>query len=153
MSNYARAVCAFYAALALWLTFCTVQTWGTAATWASLTMLSASGVPIVGILREHTHADDLRQLRAELERHARPDTPLHDLTDGIVAMELAAACCETWWTSAGTEHDGPCTARWARTVAACPECAVTPGIPCHDNGRPRADVHARRIQEAKETTR
>lgn len=42
-------------------------------------------------------------------------------------------------------------ALWARTVACCPACQVTPGTPCHDNGRPLPDVHPRRIQEAKET--
>ncbi|MFJ9374404.1 hypothetical protein [Streptomyces sp. NPDC101455] len=40
---------------------------------------------------------------------------------------------------------------WTITVACCPECQVTPGTPCHDLGTPRADVHDRRIQEAKET--
>jgi len=40
---------------------------------------------------------------------------------------------------------------WAKTVATCPECQVTPGTPCHDDGTELADVHPRRIQEAKET--
>jgi hypothetical protein len=40
---------------------------------------------------------------------------------------------------------------WAETVAVCPECQVTPGIPCHDNGLPLAHVHDRRIEEAKVT--
>jgi hypothetical protein len=40
---------------------------------------------------------------------------------------------------------------WARTTACCPECQVTPGVPCHDDGRERATVHARRVQEAEET--
>lgn len=40
---------------------------------------------------------------------------------------------------------------WARTTACCPDCQVTPGTPCHDNGHHRTDVHDRRIQEAKET--
>jgi hypothetical protein len=42
-------------------------------------------------------------------------------------------------------------ARWARTVAVCPECQVGLGTPCHDRGQALTDVHARRIQEAKET--
>lgn len=25
--------------------------------------------------------------------------------DDAVALDLAEACCERWWTSAGTEHD------------------------------------------------
>lgn len=40
---------------------------------------------------------------------------------------------------------------WAKTVACCPECQVEPGTPCHKDGMPLADVHPRRIQEAKET--
>lgn len=40
---------------------------------------------------------------------------------------------------------------WALTVACCPECQVEPGTPCHDNGLARADIHPRRIQEAKVT--
>ena len=42
-------------------------------------------------------------------------------------------------------------ALWAITSACCPECQVEPGTPCHDDGAPRRDVHARRIQEARET--
>lgn len=40
---------------------------------------------------------------------------------------------------------------WAMTIACCPECQVTPGIPCHSDGTPRPDAHARRIQEAMVT--
>jgi hypothetical protein len=40
---------------------------------------------------------------------------------------------------------------WAITTACCPECQVTPGTPCHDNGKARAEAHDRRIQEAKVT--
>ncbi|TQL21945.1 hypothetical protein [Streptomyces sp. SLBN-134] len=42
------------------------------------------------------------------------------------------------------------TAAWAVTVACCPQCQVTPGTPCHDDGQ-QCTVHPRRIQEAKET--
>ena len=41
---------------------------------------------------------------------------------------------------------------WVITTACCPECQVTPGTPCHDDGRALIDdVHDRRVQEAKET--
>lgn len=41
---------------------------------------------------------------------------------------------------------------WARATACCPTCQVTPGVPCHDDGRARHDsVHDRRHQEAEET--
>lgn len=40
---------------------------------------------------------------------------------------------------------------WARDTACCPACQVEPGIPCHDDGIARHEVHARRYQEAQET--
>jgi hypothetical protein len=40
---------------------------------------------------------------------------------------------------------------WARITACCPECQVTPTMPCHDEGLPRTTVHNRRYQEAEET--
>ncbi|MFE7899217.1 hypothetical protein ACFU3E_17140 [Streptomyces sp. NPDC057424] len=42
---------------------------------------------------------------------------------------------------------------WARTVACCPTCQVTPGVPCHHDGiaLPDGAVHPRRYQEAEET--
>ncbi|WP_328632054.1 zinc finger domain-containing protein [Streptomyces sp. NBC_00356] len=40
---------------------------------------------------------------------------------------------------------------WAQTIACCPACQVTPETPCHDDGRERATVHARRYQEAEAT--
>ncbi|GGV46124.1 zinc finger domain-containing protein [Streptomyces spectabilis] len=40
---------------------------------------------------------------------------------------------------------------WAQTIACCPECQVTPTVPCHDDGRALATVHDRRQQEAQET--
>ncbi|MFC7817601.1 hypothetical protein ACFUTR_23505 [Streptomyces sp. NPDC057367] len=41
----------------------------------------------------------------------------------------------------------------AQAVACCPSCQVEPGIACHDQGRPRRTVHARRYQEAEDTRR
>ena len=40
---------------------------------------------------------------------------------------------------------------WARATACCPECQVTPGVPCHDEGRALPTVHNRRYQEAEAT--
>ncbi|MFI5992430.1 hypothetical protein ACIBAC_11335 [Streptomyces sp. NPDC051362] len=40
---------------------------------------------------------------------------------------------------------------WARATACCPDCQVTPEVPCHDEGRARNTVHARRYQEAEAT--
>lgn len=49
--------------------------------------------------------DAQRRVEAILaEVHARP----RDATEGVVAVELAAACCETWWTSCGFLHESDC---------------------------------------------
>ncbi|MEU0393852.1 hypothetical protein ABZ208_13915 [Streptomyces sp. NPDC006208] len=40
---------------------------------------------------------------------------------------------------------------WVRQTACCPQCQVEPTTPCHDEGRPRQTVHARRYQEAEAT--
>jgi hypothetical protein len=42
---------------------------------------------------------------------------------------------------------------WARTVACCPTCQVTPGVPCHRDGiaLPDGAVHTARYQEAERT--
>ncbi|WP_432184877.1 hypothetical protein [Streptomyces tendae] len=39
------------------------------------------------------------------EAAARPPDQRASLEDGVVAVALAAACCERWWTSAGADHD------------------------------------------------
>ncbi|MFD6324221.1 hypothetical protein ACFWOL_15425 [Streptomyces sp. NPDC058442] len=50
--------------------------------------------------------DELHFACVRLERASRPPKPA---IDGAVAVALAGACCEMWWTSAGTEHDHQCT--------------------------------------------
>lgn len=40
---------------------------------------------------------------------------------------------------------------WAQASACCPECQVTPEVPCHEDGRARTTVHDRRYQEAEAT--
>ncbi|MEV6547939.1 hypothetical protein AB0M57_04425 [Streptomyces sp. NPDC051597] len=38
---------------------------------------------------------------------------------------------------------------WAELTACCPTCQVTPTVPCHEDGRARDSVHARRYAEAE----
>ncbi|MEU9310911.1 hypothetical protein [Streptomyces sp. NPDC048256] len=40
---------------------------------------------------------------------------------------------------------------WAEATACCPQCQVEPTVPCHEDGRARTTVHARRYQEAEAT--
>ncbi|MFB7647175.1 hypothetical protein ACFC0S_16985 [Streptomyces sp. NPDC056084] len=39
---------------------------------------------------------------------------------------------------------------WAQLTACCPACQVEPTVPCHEDGRERATVHARRYTEAEQ---
>ncbi|MFE2965537.1 hypothetical protein ACFXKC_18025 [Streptomyces sp. NPDC059340] len=72
MTNHGRFLCTIYAAVTLWLTFCTIATYGHVPLWTSLIMAAASIATIVAGLRESTHADEVRAVRVELERAARP---------------------------------------------------------------------------------
>jgi hypothetical protein len=64
---------------------------------------------LAAIVHHAYHREELRNLTARLERTARPPgsgpAAAEDGVDIFVAATLAAACCETWWTSAGAEHD------------------------------------------------
>ncbi|WHM30271.1 hypothetical protein OH540_09570 [Streptomyces sp. BPPL-273] len=40
---------------------------------------------------------------------------------------------------------------WAQATACCPDCQVGLATPCHDEGRARRTVHARRYEEAEAT--
>ena len=51
------------------------------------------------------YEDRREALRAE--RAARPPHQRIGLEDGVIAVALAGACCERWWTSLGAEHDHP----------------------------------------------
>lgn len=72
MTRSARALTALYLAATVWLAYCTVQTWGRAALWASILTAAAGLTTIVAGLRESIHADDVREIRVQLERALRP---------------------------------------------------------------------------------
>jgi hypothetical protein len=81
VSRGSRALCGLYTITAAWLAFCTINTWGTAATWTSLTMAAASLLPIVAAIRETVIADERRHVAAliahqERERIRRHGPPL-----------------------------------------------------------------------------
>lgn len=64
------------------------------------------------------HARHCRQLSAAqacLDRPARRPR-VGSVEDGVVAVALAGACCERWWTSLGAEHE-PTTCPWKDTSA------------------------------------
>ena len=50
------------------------------------------------------HRRQLRAAQACLDRPARRPR-VGSVEDGVVAVALAGACCERWWTSLGAEHE------------------------------------------------
>jgi len=72
MTHPGRTLTTLYTAVALWLAYCTINTWGTVPLWTSLTMAAAAIAPILAALRETGHADELRAVLVQLERAARP---------------------------------------------------------------------------------
>ena len=73
----------------------------------TLFFLSAALCLAVAIFHHSYQRDEIRYAHARLhalQQAARPPDPTAS-EDGVVAVALAAACCERWWTSAGAEHD------------------------------------------------
>ncbi|MEU3600901.1 hypothetical protein ABZ714_19580 [Streptomyces sp. NPDC006798] len=58
---------------------------------------------LAAAVRLHDRTARRRTARAA-EQAARPHTQPAD----VPALVLAAACCEIWWTSAGTDHEPTC---------------------------------------------
>ncbi|MFI1723892.1 hypothetical protein [Streptomyces sp. NPDC020489] len=70
-------------------------------------------------MNDHTQpptATARRSARAELA--ARPAIGNNETAEAVVNVALAGACCETWWTSAGTTHDEACQRRAPKSSAA-----------------------------------
>jgi uncharacterized membrane protein SpoIIM required for sporulation len=75
-----------------------------------LLLTAAAGILIGLYAREKR-----RQRRREAHAAEHAARPLIDCADGVVAVALAAACCETWWPTAGTGHDDTCPRAKERT--------------------------------------
>jgi hypothetical protein len=118
MSTGSRIVTGLYAAVTLWLAYCVVATWDTAARWSSVAMAVAGLVGVVGIGREALLADERRRTAVLQEREGRRLARQDRAADLAVRAELEAACCERWWTSLGADHDAGCARRTPRSSAA-----------------------------------
>ncbi|MFI5831025.1 hypothetical protein ACIA6C_27890 [Streptomyces sp. NPDC051578] len=84
-------------------------------------------------------------------RSGRPRHPAYDHRCPHCGAAEKARC--TTISGRHTKTD-PCPARiaaWVVATAVCSTCQVTPGVDCHDNGRPIEGHHPARETEAKET--
>lgn len=116
MKHLTTTLCAMYFAASVALLRCAVISQqngspGYCALFAGCAVLLA-----LGIVHHAYHRDELRAALVRLDRATRPRdaTPA---VDGVVAVALAAACCETWWTSAGADHEPTCPNHQHRSAA------------------------------------
>lgn len=113
MTRSARVVCMIYGAATLFLAYATVEQALYGEVWAVAALAACSLVPLIGLVREVAHSDAVANARALVESACaavdsanRPPLPRRTPgADGVVAVAMAAACCEVWWATAGAEHD------------------------------------------------
>lgn len=106
MTRFARVVCMIYGAATLFLAYATVEQALNGEVWAVAALAACSLVPLIGLMREVEHSDAVANARALVESAVRPPLPRRTPgADGVVAVAMAAACCEVWWATAGAEHD------------------------------------------------
>jgi hypothetical protein len=100
-----HALAALYGLVALVLVHLAVTAWQNGA-WPHAAFLAGASLLLVTAVIHHSYQrDELRYAHQRLERASRPPEPAFD---GVIAVALAGACCERWWTSAGTEHETSC---------------------------------------------
>ncbi|MFC9465184.1 hypothetical protein [Streptomyces coelicoflavus] len=105
MKTLAHTLTTLYALAALALLGCALHAHQAGAHGYVALFTTTAAVLAVGIVHTAWHHEQLRAALTALERAARPPDQRPGLEDGVVAVALAAACCERWWTSAGAEHD------------------------------------------------
>lgn len=105
MNRLTHVLACLYALTAIGLLYCaTISHRNGANAWAAF-LYGAACLLAVAVIHHAYHRDELRFALRQLERASRPPDPPAPAEDGVVAVALAAACCERWWTSAGAEHD------------------------------------------------
>ncbi|MBD9735657.1 hypothetical protein IGX29_28420 [Streptomyces sp. H28] len=114
MSRGSRTLSALYVAVALWLAYCTVRTWGTVPLWTSLAMAVAGLAPVLGVAREGVIAEERHAVAVLREREGRRGAWRDTAAAVLARVEVDAACCERWWTSLATDHDPGCAHRTSR---------------------------------------
>jgi hypothetical protein len=100
-----HALAALYALLAVCMLRCALVSYQHGSL-PYTALFAAVSVALATAIAHHAYLrDELRAAQARPERATRPPRQRASLEDGVVAVALAAACCERWWTSAGAEHE------------------------------------------------
>ena len=98
-----------YAFVALGLAHCAVVSWEHHSLPYAAFFAGASLLLVIAVAHHSYQRDEIRAAHAEIDALKRVSTSSADFSDGVVAVALAAACCERWWTSVGAEHEPTCT--------------------------------------------
>lgn len=110
-----HALAAVYALVACGLLRCAVISHQHGSLVYTAFFTAAAACLATAIAHHAYHCDELRAARVALERA----TTLHGVAsaeDGVIRVALAAACCETWWATAGADHDPATCARKDQTT-------------------------------------
>jgi hypothetical protein len=109
MSRLSHALWYLYLLAVLFLARCSINSVRSGDLWYAAGLTAAAALVGIALIRECL-AEDERHVADRTGRPALPRRiPGAELT---VAAALAAACCETWWASAGADHDpATCTRR------------------------------------------
>jgi hypothetical protein len=103
--HFTNALAGLYALVAVVLLRCAMVS-HTNGSWPYTLFFAGAAVLFATAIAHHAYLrDELRATQVQLERATRPPRQRTSLEDGVVAVALAAACCERWWTSAGAEHE------------------------------------------------
>ncbi|MEU6229961.1 hypothetical protein [Streptomyces sp. NPDC047042] len=104
MRRTTHVIDVLYALLALGLLRCALATYQAGAWGYSLFYGAAAMGAALAIVHTSWLLDEYRNVLARLDQPATP-TRITTRQDATVAQALAAACCEVWWSTAGTQHD------------------------------------------------
>jgi hypothetical protein len=96
-----------YALVALGLAHCAVVSWEHHSLPYAAFFAGASILLLIAVTHHSYQRDEIRHRHAEIDALKRAARQPADASDGVVAVAMAGACCERWWTSAGAEHDDP----------------------------------------------
>lgn len=104
MNRVTPLLCLLYAAASLLLLRCALVSSEHGSTGYFAAFIACSVLFSLGIVHAAWQREQLRAAVARLERATRPADRRPAIEDAV-ALELALACCERWWTSCGAEHD------------------------------------------------
>jgi hypothetical protein len=103
-----QGLAVFYPLAALGLLYCTVTSYQHGSIPHALFFAGTAVLFGTAACHHRYQRDELRSVLIQLERCQSPAEQFAPAIDGVVAVALAGACCERWWTSAGAEHEVTC---------------------------------------------